>query len=98
MYAIVTATSVETNEEIEVLNEIISGHNNNLVLYNDDVNTFDHVIDCLIDYCKHTPIQAEQCALIVHNNGKAVVKSGSLDELHPICTALLDNNLSVVIE
>lgn len=69
-----------------------------IVLYNDDVNTFDHVIECLIRYCKHSLNQAEQCATIVHYNGKCAVKNGSYDELKPICEALLENGLSAKIE
>lgn len=70
----------------------------NIVLYNDEVNSFDHVIDCLIKYCKHTPIQATQCSMIVHNNGKCEVKKGSFDDLLPVYSALLDNQLKVEIQ
>jgi len=69
-----------------------------IVLHNDDVNTFDHVIDCLVDICDHDPIQAEQCAWIVHNNGKCSVKRGSFDQLEPRCVALLDRGLSAAIQ
>jgi len=69
-----------------------------LILYNDDVNTFDHVIDQLVKYCEHSMIQAEQCAWIVHNNGKCQVKRGEFDALKPLCEALLDQGLSAVIE
>tara|TARA_B100001989_G_C24544529_1_gene469854 strand:+ start:1512 stop:1787 length:276 start_codon:yes stop_codon:yes gene_type:complete len=54
-----------------------------IILYNDDINTFDHVIDCLISICDHTPLQAEQCTLIVHYKGKCSVKSGTLFDLKP---------------
>jgi ATP-dependent Clp protease adaptor protein ClpS len=69
-----------------------------LVLYNDDVNTFDHVIECLMKYCKHDMQQAEQCALLVHTKGKCIVKSGDYSSLEPLCTALCDNGLSAQIE
>lgn len=69
-----------------------------LILYNDDVNTFDHVIDTLVKVCHHTFEQAEQCAIIVHFKGKCDVKSGSYDFLKPLCTALLDAGLSAEIE
>lgn len=69
-----------------------------IILFNDDVNTFDHVIEMLIKYCKHEPTQAEQCAYIVHYNGKCEVKSGSYDDLEPVCTALLDAGLSAEIQ
>jgi ATP-dependent Clp protease adaptor protein ClpS len=79
-----------------VLKESVS-LNNEIVLYNDDVNTFDHVIDTLIRVCNHTPEQAEQCSLIVHYNGKCTVKTGSLKELTPQCLQLLEAGLSAEI-
>jgi ATP-dependent Clp protease adaptor protein ClpS len=79
-----------------VLKENIS-LNNEIVLFNDDVNTFDHVIDTLIRVCSHTPEQAEQCALIVHYNGKCTVKTGPLKELVPQCIQLLEAGLSAEI-
>lgn len=71
--------------------------NNEIVLYNDDVNTFDHVIDTLIRVCNHTSEQAEQCAILVHYKGKCTVKTGSFDELKPQCTQLLEAGLSAEI-
>lgn len=68
-----------------------------LVLYNDDVNTFDFVIQSLIEICKHTTIQAEQCTWLVHFKGKCEVKLGSYDYLEPMCSALLDRGLSAEI-
>ena len=70
---------------------------NQIVLYNDDVNTFDHVIETLIYACEHTPEQAEQCSLIVHYKGKCTVKSGSFDDLKPRCSKLLQAGLSAEI-
>ena len=67
---------------------------NEIVLYNDDVNTFDHVIDTLIYACDHTPEQAEQCSIIVHYKGKCTVKTGEFEDLEPRCTILLDAGLS----
>ena len=67
---------------------------NEIVLFNDDVNTFDHVIQTLIDVCEHTPEQAEQCSLIVHYNGKCTVKTGEITDLKPRCTRLLQAGLS----
>lgn len=65
-----------------------------LVVFNDDVNTFEHVINTLIRVCKHSPEQAEQCTLLIHFRGKCAVKSGSYDELKPlkdgICEAGID--------
>ena len=70
---------------------------NEIVLFNDDVNTFDHVIDTLIYACDHTPEQAEQCSLIVHYNGKCTVKTGAFEDLKPRCSMLLEAGLSAEI-
>lgn len=69
-----------------------------LILYNDDFNTFEHVINCLVKYCKHDIYQAEQCAWIVHTKGKCRVKSGEYTDLEPLCTALCDQGLSATVE
>ncbi|MBL3656889.1 ATP-dependent Clp protease adaptor ClpS [Fulvivirga sediminis] len=65
-----------------------------LMVFNDDVNTFDHVIETLVRVCKHSTTQAEQCAYIIHYNGKCSVKKGSLANLKPmkeaICEAGID--------
>jgi ATP-dependent Clp protease adaptor protein ClpS len=71
---------------------------NELVLFNDDFNTFEHVITTLIRVCEHSPEQAEQCSLIVHHNGKCTVKTGEYDDLKPRCSALLDAGLSAEIQ
>ncbi len=52
-----------------------------LILLNDDFNSFDHVIDCLVSLCQHNPIQAEQCTIITHYNGSCIVKTGNLEDL-----------------
>ena len=70
---------------------------NEIVLYNDDVNTFDHVIDTLIYACDHTAEQAEQCSLIVHYKGRCTVKTGEYDDLKPRCSKLLEAGLSAEI-
>jgi ATP-dependent Clp protease adaptor protein ClpS len=70
----------------------------NLVLFNDDVNTFDDVIRWLMEICDHEAIQAEQCAFIVHHAGKCSVKVGEFDDLKPRAVALLDRGLSVEIQ
>lgn len=71
--------------------------NNEIIVYNDDVNTFDHVIDTLIRVCEHTPEQAEQCSLIIHYNGKCTVKTDVLEKLKPQCSQLLEAGLSAEI-
>lgn len=70
---------------------------NEIVLYNDEVNTFDHVIDTLIYACDHSPEQAEQCSIIVHYKGKCTVKTGPYDDLKPRCSMLLKAGLSAEI-
>ena len=81
----------------EILHDEAISFDNEIVMYNDDVNTFDHVIDTLIRVCKHTSEQAEQCSLIVHYKGKCTVKTGPIDELIPQCTQLLEAGLSAEI-
>lgn len=83
-------------EETDVVLDEVSLYN--IILYNDDYNTFDHVINCLIKYCKQEPEQAEQCALLVHFKGKCPVKSGEFTELIPIKEALNDQGLDAKIE
>lgn len=89
--------STKEKELEEVLVDESVSFNNEIVLYNDEVNTFDHVIDTLIRVCKHTSEQAEQCSLIVHYNGKCTVKSGEYKDLKPQCTQLLEAGLSAEI-
>jgi ATP-dependent Clp protease adaptor protein ClpS len=87
-----------TEEQQEViLEEKVSG-GYALILYNDDFNTFDWVIECLMELCNHTAEQAEQCAMIVHYKGKCSVKHGSFEELEPICDALCNRDLSASVE
>lgn len=81
---------IETDEVIEDIK--------NLIVFNDNVNTFQHVISCLVKYCKHTTVQAEQCAYIIHNSGKCNVKSGSYEELETIAETLSNRNLTVEIQ
>ncbi|HNP49739.1 MAG TPA: ATP-dependent Clp protease adaptor ClpS [Bacteroidia bacterium] len=83
----------------EVVDEkVVEARQRDLVLFNDDVNTFDFVIEALIEVCNHDSLQAEQCTYIVHYNGKCVVKSGSYSDLNPMREALCDRGLSAVIK
>lgn len=68
-----------------------------IILYNDDYNTFDHVIETLIYACDHTPEQAEQCSVLVHYKGKCTVKTGTFEDLKPRCSMLLEAGLSAEI-
>jgi len=89
--------SVKEKELEEVLLDEETVKQYEIILFNDDVNTFDHVIETLIDVCEHTPEQAEQCSLIVHYNGKCTVKTGEYDDLKPRCTRLLQAGLNAEI-
>jgi ATP-dependent Clp protease adaptor protein ClpS len=86
-------------EKIKPLNkeqENISG-DRELILFNDDFNTFEFVIETLIDVCGHDPLQAEQCALVAHFNGKCGVKTGSFEELKPMHDEMSNRDLTVTI-
>ncbi len=89
-------STIEKVKEEILLDELVDV-NNEIVLYNDDVNTFDHVIETLIRVCNHTAEQAEQCSIIVHYKGKCTVKTGQFDELKPQCTQLVEAGLSAEI-
>ena len=88
-------TQREIQEEVDVLEQEVTL--NEIVLFNDHVNTFHHVIDSLIDICDHTPEQAEQCAMLVHYKGKCTVKTGEYNDLKPRCLSLLSKGLSAEI-
>ncbi len=83
-------------EETDVLTEEASDFQ--LVVWNDEVNTFDWVIETLIDVCGHTPEQAEQCALFIHTKGKYGVKNGDYDTLKPMCNTITDRGISATVE
>ena len=89
------STREKTLEDLLLEEELLT--QNEIVLYNDDVNTFDHVRDTLIYACDHTPEQAEQCSLLVHYKGKCTVKTGEYDDLKPRCSMLLEAGLSAEI-
>lgn len=89
------STREKTSEESVLEEEVLA--QNEIVLHNDDVNTFDHVIETLIYACEHTSEQAEQCAVLVHYKGKCTVKTGLYDDLEPRCSMLLDAGLSAEI-
>lgn len=69
-----------------------------LIVWNDDVNTFDWVIESLVEICEHSPEQAEQCALLIHFKGKCAVKNGSFEELRPKCEALIDRGINATVD
>ena len=79
-------------EEVLVLDETDEVYK--LILHNDDIHTFDDVIEALIQICKHDPIQAEQCTMLVHYKGKCTVKTGSMDLLKPMHEKLISRSLT----
>lgn len=85
----------ETLERTEVVEKLVDERN--LVVFNDDFNTFDHVIESLIKVCKHDTIQAEQCTTLIHYKGKCEVKRGDFETLEPMCTRLLDRGITAEI-
>ncbi len=89
------STKEKIQEEFDVLTQETSSHE--IILHNDDVNTFDFVIDSLMNVCNHTPEQAEQCTILVHYKGKCSVKVGSYEDLEPKCLRLLELGLSAEI-
>ena len=86
--------SPDFDDDVDVLSDDVR----HLILHNDDVHTFNYVIDSLIDICNHELCQAEQCAFIVHFNGKCDVKNGTYDMLHPLKDKLTSKGLSVTID
>jgi ATP-dependent Clp protease adaptor protein ClpS len=76
--------------------EVTSGEKE-LILFNDDINTFDYVIETLIEVCGHDATQAEQCALVAHFNGKCGIKSGPMESLKPLCDEMSNRELTVTI-
>jgi ATP-dependent Clp protease adaptor protein ClpS len=83
---------------IEEVNDAGVRGENSLVLHNDEVHTFDFVIESLIEVCEHTTEQAEQCTYLVHYKGKCDVKSGSFNFLKPMRHALVERGLTATIE
>lgn len=73
-------------------------HPCNLIVWNDDVNTFEWVIETLMEICEHSYEQAEQCAYIIHFHGKYAVKNGDYDTLKPMCDAITERGINATIE
>ena len=87
----------KVEESVEVLEVIETTDIVDLIVFNDDVNTFDHVISTLIRVCKHTPEQAEQCTLMIHYKGKCAVKSGTFDFLRPMRESICEAGIEARI-
>jgi ATP-dependent Clp protease adaptor protein ClpS len=86
----------EQSFDTDILTDLESPYS--LIVWNDEVNSFDWVIQTLIEVCKHSTEQAEQCAMIIHTQGKYAVKQGSYDELKPMCEAITDRGIGATIE
>lgn len=87
----------QTETEELTLDETKTGDQRGLILFDDNVNTFDFVIDSLVKICGHDVLQAEQCTILVHYKGKCRVKEGPLEKLEPMCHGLLDRGLTAEI-
>ncbi len=83
--------------EVELLDAIESIDVKDLVVFNDDFNTFEHVIQTLIKVCKHSTEQAEQCTWLIHYKGKCAVKTGTFEELKPMRTAICEAGIDAKI-
>jgi ATP-dependent Clp protease adaptor protein ClpS len=89
-------TKHKESEEWEVLTDTEDPCT--LVVWNDEVNTFEWVITTLMEICHHTEEQAEQCALLIHTQGKYAVKHGSYEELKPMCDAITERGIGATVE
>ena len=95
---IFNSTQEEVLEEVDVLEDVGSEDVKDLIVYNDDYNTFDHVIHTLIKVVKHSPTQAEQCTMIIHYKGKCSVKKGLYPELKPMCEAIQNAGIGADVQ
>jgi ATP-dependent Clp protease adaptor protein ClpS len=87
---------IESDEDTDVLTAEAINHN--LIVWNDEVNTFEWVIETLMEVCGHQKEQAEQCAMLIHTKGKYAVKNGSYDILKPQCDSITDRLINATIE
>ncbi len=94
--------NILNNKELEEVllaeMEATTSNKSEIIVYNDDYNTFDWVIQCFMEICNHAYDQSEQLSLLIHFKGKASVKSGTYESLKPMKDALVDRGLSAVIE
>ncbi|MEJ7770042.1 MAG: ATP-dependent Clp protease adaptor ClpS [Chitinophagaceae bacterium] len=89
-------TQISTYEEVDTITSF--AHLYNLIVWNDEVNTFEWVIDTLMEICGHSTEQAEQCALLIHTQGKYAVKNGNYDDLKPMCDAITERGIGATVE
>ena len=91
-----TKTNIQFKEDTDLLTGV--DESCQLILWNDEVNTFEWVIETLVDICNHSTEQAEQCAIIIDSKGKYAVKEGSYVRLKPMCDAITERGINATIE
>ena len=91
-------SSTKWQEQEDIALDVQEAPVHHIIVWNDDVNTFDHVIDSLVAVCGHSPEQAEQCAIFIHYKGKYAVKDGDFETLRPQAEALIDRGLNATID
>jgi len=89
-------TGTESQEDIDILT--MTEDPCHLIVWNDEVNTFEWVIETLMEVCNHSYEQAEQCAYLIHFKGKYAVKNGVYDDLKPQCDAITDRGINATVE
>ncbi|MBL0358585.1 MAG: ATP-dependent Clp protease adaptor ClpS [Chitinophagaceae bacterium] len=92
--------STQTNTKIKPETDVLAMADEycRLIVWNDDVNTFEWVIQALIEICGQSEEQAEQCAIIIDSKGKYAVKEGNYDSLKPMCDAITERGIGATIE
>ena len=96
--ATLNSHGIQWQREEDIISDTVIDLVHNLIVWNDDVNTFEWVAQSLIEICKHSAEQAEQCAFIIHNKGKYGVKKGAYDMLKPQSEALLYRGIQATID
>jgi ATP-dependent Clp protease adaptor protein ClpS len=96
LYTVKNSTKPWEKDEADVITT--SQHSFSLIVWNDEVNTFEWVIETLIEVCKHSEEQAEQCALLIHTQKKYAVKQGDYETLKPMCDAITERGIGATIE
>jgi ATP-dependent Clp protease adaptor protein ClpS len=91
-----TSTQISEQQLTDTINTSFEPYS--LIVWNDEVNTFDWVIETLVEVCQHTPEQAEQCAMFIHFKGKYAVKNGDYDSLKPLCDAITERGIGATVE
>ena len=91
-----TRTDIKEQEHTDVLEDVIDPFH--LIVWNDEVNTFEWVIETLMQVCGYSHEQAEQCSYIIHFQGKYAVKQGSYDDLKPLCDAITERGIGATVE